>query len=667
MWKVDEMRRLPKILARAWTRRSSLEEQDFPGRISRKLSLAVGTLFLLVFLVGGVSVFAARSIYQAAQEIGYENYHVQIMEDIHATVHHLNFEVARAASAGRAGRWDRIQRLARNLDRQLDAFGTLHETRDTASATSHDERAFYQEMQQTLLPSVSLIQKIVRKSARSGRVDPRDLRSLNRMTEMTLVQAERMRGIHQARVNQVVRMSAARMQFILWVYLTFVALGSGLIGVGWLIFSRTISLPMKRLISAALDISQGNLRRRVAVTSRDEIGQLSHSFNVMAEKLERREEELRGVQEELDRRVRETQALYRIGMEISTLSDLDGTLCSVVAKARELLNGEVACLCLVGVDGRFPRAISDPPDALSLLQRLPACLLREGGCRGCSTDQEGHGLAHVIAPLKRGGRSLGNLCVASRSLQAFSQQEAELLSNLANQVAIAIENARLYEQVQTSATLDERERIAREMHDSLAQTLGVLHLKVSRAQQLLGSDQPSGVEAALEEIRSLTESAYDDVRQAIYGLRTLVSRRLGLVPTLTEYLHEWSVQSGIAVDLQIHSEEATRLPPEAEVQLIRVIQEALTNVRKHAGAEHARVSFDLEEGLAVVTIADDGRGFMLAELQKQGRKGFGLETMRERAESVGGSLEITSQLGRGTKVIARLPLQGGKEALRWSP
>jgi signal transduction histidine kinase len=248
--------------------------------------------------------------------------------------------------------------------------------------------------------------------------------------------------------------------------------------------------------------------------------------------------------------------------------------------------------------------------------------------------------------------------VASRSLQAFSRQEVELLSNLANQVAIAIENARLYEQVQTSATLDERERIAREMHDSLAQTLGVLHLKVSRAQQLLGSDQPSRVEAALEEIRKLTEDAYDDVRQAIYGLRTFVSRRLGLVPTLTEYLHEWSVQSGIAVDLQIHSEEATRLPPEAEVQLIRIIQEALTNVRKHTGAEHAWVSFSLEEGLAVVTIADDGKGFALAELQKQSRKGFGLETMRERAESVGGSLEITSQLGKGTQVVARLPLQG---------
>jgi signal transduction histidine kinase len=237
----------------------------------------------------------------------------------------------------------------------------------------------------------------------------------------------------------------------------------------------------------------------------------------------------------------------------------------------------------------------------------------------------------------------------------FTAAETDLLTGLATQAAIAIENARLYEEVRSLATLEERERIAREMHDGLAQALGLLHMKLRRAQENPASGDSPHIADTLQEMTAITDRAYEEVRQSIFGLRTMVSRGLGLIPTLTEFLHEFSAQNGIAVELQVAEGRPIHLSPGSEVQLVRIIQEALANVRKHAEAGQAWVCLQRRDPWVRVTIQDDGRGFEPSTPGSSDGHHFGLQTMRERAEGLGGKLEIDTAPGRGTRIVATLP------------
>ena len=145
----------------------------------------------------------------------------------------------------------------------------------------------------------------------------------------------------------------------------------------------------------------------------------------------------------------------------------------------------------------------------------------------------------------------------------------------------------------------------------------------------------------------------------------MVSRDLGLIPTLTEYLHEFSKETGISVELKVADEATTRLSAHAEVQLIRIIQEALANIRKHAHAKRAWVIFDTEGDKAKITVQDDGRGFDPRDAARLSRASFGLQSMRERAELAGGTSAVESQQGKGTSLIVRLPIDG-QEVASWN-
>jgi signal transduction histidine kinase len=226
---------------------------------------------------------------------------------------------------------------------------------------------------------------------------------------------------------------------------------------------------------------------------------------------------------------------------------------------------------------------------------------------------------------------------------------------------IAIQNARVYEQTQQLAVLEERERIARELHDSLAQALGYIGLRAGLAMDRLESDDLPGLRSEIELVEKTAEEAYTDARASILDLRNGSPKR-GLIPTLTEYLKRFSLETGIKAEIRLPEGDPPHFASAAEIQLIRVIQEALTNVRKHAGATRAVVRFGRDgSGSTIVSVEDDGRGFEPARVDRAGAH-FGLQTMRERTESVGGKLEIDAAPGRGTRVIAVFPLavRGGR-------
>ena len=203
------------------------------------------------------------------------------------------------------------------------------------------------------------------------------------------------------------------------------------------------------------------------------------------------------------------------------------------------------------------------------------------------------------------------------------------------------------------AVLEERDRIARELHDSLAQALGYLGLRASVLQELLESRR---VDEAAEEVRTIAEvvdDAYADVREAILGLRTKTDRQ-GLVPALAEYLRKYGLQTGIQTQLRVQSDVDLALAPSVETQLIRVVQEALANVRKHARAERAVVRLWVERGHTCISVEDDGCGFDPSQKAAGGH--YGLATMRERVQGVDGTLEVKSAPGSGTSVVVCLPM-----------
>ncbi|HSD29348.1 MAG TPA: GAF domain-containing sensor histidine kinase, partial [Vicinamibacteria bacterium] len=272
----------------------------------------------------------------------------------------------------------------------------------------------------------------------------------------------------------------------------------------------------------------------------------------------------------------------------------------------------------------------------------------------CSAIRPERARAHLAAALRLGSEDLGAIYVSSREDRAFTQGEAVLLGGLATQAAIAIEKARLTEEVRTLGALEERVRIAREMHDGLAQVLGLLHMRLQDA--LAGASHAPALAQALREMVDMTDKAYDDLRRSIFELRTFVSSGPGLVPTLTEYLHEFSAQSGIAVELDAPDGAFDALPPPSEVQAVRIVQEALINLRKHARASQATVRLRRDGAWVRVAVEDDGAGWDPGAAPDPLH--FGLQTMRERAEGLGGRLEIDTAPGRGTRVVALLPAGG---------
>lgn len=210
----------------------------------------------------------------------------------------------------------------------------------------------------------------------------------------------------------------------------------------------------------------------------------------------------------------------------------------------------------------------------------------------------------------------------------------------------------LFEQVRRLAILEERDRLAREMHDSLGQVLGFVNLKTKVAQDMITRGRTRDAGEELAQMRSAVQDAYEEVRQAILSLRTAPGGQ-GLVPSLREYAGRLREQTGL--DVRVESFDGLDLAPAAEAQVIRIVQEALTNVRKHAAARTVTVRFARAGREVIVTVTDDGRGFDVAAVEAAKSMHFGLLTMRERAESIGGIVTVRSGLGQGTTVELHIP------------
>jgi two-component system nitrate/nitrite sensor histidine kinase NarX len=363
---------------------------------------------------------------------------------------------------------------------------------------------------------------------------------------------------------------------------------------------------------------------------------------------------------DLQRRRLEGHGLYDVLLSISNQRPLAETLGAVVRHARDLLNADDAVMCvststsvLLDTSEAGPTTLADGSTCISAdPERFTALADRPLACPiGSTSDKEASMHVSLMSP----GLNLGELWVARAPTSPFSARDRGFLQTLGELAAIAITSARMRESERQGAILAERERIAREMHDSLAQVLGVVHFRLRALRTSVERFEAPGVAAGLAELADLAEEAYRDVREAILGLRESSRAERGLFDSLRAYIEKYGHQSGIRASLETDFEEEPRLSPAAEVQIIRVIQEGLTNIRKHAGASSAVVRVTCDNGAVSFEIQDDGRGFDLPRTLLDRDSRFGLHSMRERMELIGGTLTIDAAPGRGTRLVARVP------------
>jgi two-component system sensor histidine kinase DegS len=265
---------------------------------------------------------------------------------------------------------------------------------------------------------------------------------------------------------------------------------------------------------------------------------------------------------------------------------------------------------------------------------------------------KGHATGHVVLGWKLDGLagSLLVTCLALLLSYLFVETLFRVLRRLQAE-AVARE-----QDIQTmSAVMRERERLSRDLHDGAAQLVAQLLLRLDTIKDLVESNRPQEAQAELARLHGIASDLYDDIGESIAGLRANLTER-GLIRALQDYVDQFEERHQLPTRLRTDG-AADQLAPLAALQLFRLVQEALTNVRKHAAARQATVTLRADgAGQLQVVIADDGQGFLPAPSKNGKARPLGLTSMRERAEALGGTFQVQSRPDAGTQVIAAIPL-----------
>jgi signal transduction histidine kinase len=373
------------------------------------------------------------------------------------------------------------------------------------------------------------------------------------------------------------------------------------------------------------------------------------------------------------------RAVYDVSLAVSGQADPELTLAAIVDHARDLLRVDAALLALRGPEDELTlRAASAKPGVLvgsaapteartaagavpvGPGSTVPPAAPSTGGPGDLSRYLRPGYAIGIEAPIGHGSTRVGTLALAMATPRRFSESDVEVLSALATQVGLALEAARLRDELQALAVQGERERIAREMHDGLAQVLAYVNTKSQAVEELLAANRVSEARRQLEELASAARSVYVDVREAILTLSPPVLPERGLVSALEEYAARYAESSKLAVRFQASPQaRETQLTPEVQAEMFGVAREALTNVRKHAHAGRVGIALSADQNEMILLITDDGVGFDTESAGSGPERWphFGLAGMRERAGAVGGRIVWRSRLGSGSEVELRVPVK----------
>jgi two-component system nitrate/nitrite sensor histidine kinase NarX len=365
--------------------------------------------------------------------------------------------------------------------------------------------------------------------------------------------------------------------------------------------------------------------------------------------------------ESMRMQMRELAALSQL-QTVRRRRDLKGLLLNFLEDIQETLKADFALLQVKQLDtdrrpanlviGDFPDQARPFTDGIlhAALSSGESVLL--GDVNGDLHSPQSLGSLIVVPLLVQEGAVLGAILVGNLRPKSFSRRHLVLLRTLAGQVALFVQNAQWMTDLEYQAVMAERNRLAREIHDGLAQTLGFLKLQAAQMKNFIAHGDSERLQQILDVSYETLADAYLDVRQVIDNLRIDPSGD-GMTGWLEQTVIEFQENSGFGVEL-VAAEHTRDLPPEVQAQLIRVVQEALNNVRKHAHATQAWVSCIANGGDLILEIRDDGVGFTPEEVHITSR--YGLRGMRERAELIGAEFQVISCPEEGTTVRVRLPM-----------
>ncbi len=577
----------------------------------------------------------------------------------------LAFEAGRGEAAANAA----LQEAERTFEQSLHALRdggdapylsditvTLPFTRDPGIRSALDEtslawdgfRAQLDELQQTPRDDLSF---------------PVKLQSIEEKSSMLVERADEVVRLYETDATTKV----SRLRIMQIGFLTGALI---LLGVGAWVTRQSALRPLGELSRAANRLGENDLDTAIQVEGPEEVRALSESFDSMRQSLRGSRAELLDLMSTLEQRVgrrtRELDALNEVSREIASQLDVELVLKSVTDKARVLLEGDSAMLCLLDEEGQYlllksasGSSSTGTMERMSTLNRASAVLTSHQAivCSndqcvgGCGLQSNAHAPSHVVAPLRVSDKVIGALCVSSAQRDRFSRESADIVTKLANTAAVALQNAQLYAQAEKVAALEERNRIAADMHDGLGQTLSYLGLMTDQATELVSAGQAEEALRRLQKTRATIEKATAETRRAINSLLDESPPAPDLQTRLRNVVDEFMGETKLQVTWREDSLPKCERP--VAEQVVNVTREALKNVARHAEAKHVHTRLGRENGHYFIVIEDDGRGFDSSQPEPNGH--FGLKIMQARAAHIGGHVEIESEQGRGTRITLKWP------------
>jgi two-component system nitrate/nitrite sensor histidine kinase NarX len=478
--------------------------------------------------------------------------------------------------------------------------------------------------------------------------------------------------------DQVVQLyetdSTAKLNGLRTIQIIFLICAFLLLFIGAWMTRQSVLKPLAELGVVAAHLGGNDLETPVQVQGPEEMRKLSQSFEGMRVGLKSAQQELIDLNNTLEKRVfqrtRELEALNIVSQEITSRLDIQQVLSSVTEKTRELLNGDVSFLCLLDANqpllklqtfsGHADAAVDDTTiikkhdltDAILNSNKAVVCGIDT--CReGCSILSGKYRSSHMAAPLRSNDQIIGALCVGSTSTQRFGDESTDLLTKLANTAAIALENARLYEQAERIAALEERRRIAADMHDGLGQTFSYLGLMTDQVLELLSGGKDQAAMERLHLTRETIEKATGNVRKAINTLMDENPINSDLCDQLQDVANDFSSQNNALIEWRCDIASPCNCPSHVNEQVVHVAREALTNAITHAHPGRVIMQFTKRDRDHVLLIEDNGKGFDSSQPSPNGH--FGLQIMKARALQINGHLEVKSTPRSGTQVILSFP------------
>ena len=423
---------------------------------------------------------------------------------------------------------------------------------------------------------------------------------------------------------------------------------------------QRITQPIEDLISAAKEVAKGNFNLSISAQTGDEIEELANQFNWMADQLRQSYAQL---EQRVEARTKELAALYRADEELLSHLDVDQVSQALVDVAVDILNADKSCLFVWDEQGKrliVAAARGFMPETLAEMNFSPGegilgkvalsgepafitdALSEHEAVRQVIEAEKIKSFMHV--PIKIDGQVYAIFNVNYYNQRSFGEEDQRLFIGLAQRASLAFENAQLYEKAQYMATVEERQRLARELHDAVTQTLFSSSL-IAEVLPRLWEINPEEAKRRVEEIRQLTRGALAEMRTLLLELRPSTLMEAEMNELFRHLADAFTGRARIPVDY--HIEGNFTPPPDVKIAMYRIAQEALNNIIKHAQASQVIMSVYGNGEQVTLLIEDNGCGFDPAEVSPEN---LGLGIMRERADRIKAGLTIKSTIGAGTKI-----------------